>query len=207
VSLGGGVVLLLDVDGVLQFGRAGFQRAIESDYQWRDGYLAFQRDLFSDPEYQLTLVGRADFLTVADRLLVEHVRGLTAERFLERWTRENIEMNEDLIEALPALDVKAVYLATNQEPLRGAHIERSYSSFVWLAGSFVSHRMGCRKPSKAYFERILTDLNCSGRDVIFVDDADSCVAAAKEVGIRAVRFENNEQLLSDLATQLATIAT
>jgi hypothetical protein len=52
--------LLLDVDGVLQFGIPEFEEKIRR-VGWIGDYAGFQHALFTDPEYADSLVGRADF--------------------------------------------------------------------------------------------------------------------------------------------------
>ncbi|MBM2615980.1 hypothetical protein JIG36_10470 [Actinoplanes sp. LDG1-06] len=54
--------LLLDVDGVLQFPRAAFVAAIEHDYAWKSGFLAFQHELINDPAEARALVGDGELI-------------------------------------------------------------------------------------------------------------------------------------------------
>ncbi|MFK3979945.1 HAD family hydrolase [Micromonospora sp. NPDC050397] len=151
-------VLLLDVDGVLQFPDPGFVEAIEREHRWRHGYLAFQDALFDDPGYLRTLVGDGDFVRVADRVLADHVEGLTGAAFLRRWLTGNITLNHTLRDTVPDLGFGRVYLASNQEPLRGAHVELLHGDQRWVHGSFLSHRVGYRKPDPRYFAHILRTL-------------------------------------------------
>jgi HAD superfamily hydrolase (TIGR01509 family) len=194
-------VLLLDIDGVLQFPRPEFIEAIERDYRWSDGYLAFQRELFRDPEYLQTLVGEGDILAVAGRILPHHAEGLTASTFLNRWLSENIEPNQALLDLLPSLKVEQVYLASNQEPIRGTHVERLYARYGWLSGAFLSYRVGHRKPNPDYFEHLLQTIGRRPDACLFVDDAESCVAAAAKVGIPSVRFLDNDRLISEFTAR------
>jgi HAD superfamily hydrolase (TIGR01509 family) len=194
-------VLLLDIDGVLQFPRAGFVEAIERDYAWSEGYLAFQRELFRDAKYLQALTGEGDFLAVAARLLPRHVGGLTAPVFLDRWLSENIEPNDALIELIPRLTVRHVYLASNQEPRRGAHIERLYSGHSWLSGTLFSHQIGHCKPDRRYFAQVLQTIGRPADACLFIDDSESCVTAAISAGIPSIRFLDTEQLASELATR------
>lgn len=192
------VILLLDIDGVLQFPRASFFDAMERDYAWASSYGAFLGELFTDSGYLATLEGRGDFREVADRILRRHVEGLSADAFLERWAREGIEMNHALLDALPALGYDAIYLASNQEALRGALVERLYTDHAWLSGTFLSHRIGSSKPAAEYFARVLRELRCPAEACIFLDDAAPNVASAAAAGMRAAQFVDNEQALAAL---------
>ncbi|MBG6136496.1 HAD family hydrolase [Longispora fulva] len=189
--------LLLDVDGVLQFPRRPeFVDALERDHAWRDGYLAFQAELFADPEYLATLSGRADVLAVTDRLLARHAPSLTGRAFMDRWLAEDIVLNGELIAQVGELTVERVYLATNQEPIRGAHVERLHAH-PWLTGVFASWQLGRAKPDPAYFERLLDATGLPAAECLFVDDKEPLVAAARGVGLHAAHYTSNDLLLAE----------
>jgi HAD superfamily hydrolase (TIGR01509 family) len=191
--------LLLDVDGVLQFPRPEFVVAIERDYRWRRGYLAFQRELVQDPGEARSLVGDGDLLTVVRRILPRHVRGLSAEAFIERWLAENIELNHDLLDMIPRVNVERIYLATNQEPVRGARIAGLYADRSWLTGILMSHELGYRKPDGAFFDAALARIGRQPGECLFVDDKQAFVAGAVAAGLLSIQFRTNRQLAADLA--------
>lgn len=68
--------------------------------------------------------------------------------------------------------------------------------------SFVSCDMGVRKPDHAIYERAATALDIAPTALTFVDDREENCAAAREVGMRAIRFESAEQLRAELAQTL-----
>lgn len=129
-------VLLLDVDGVLQFADPDFAVRIERDYQWRFGYASFLRDLFADPGYLRTLVGAGDFLDVVAAVLARHLNDLGAAEFLERWLRENITPNQALLALLPEVRAERIVLAPCLTALAPA------------------------KPDPIYFRRLLNSVGC-----------------------------------------------
>lgn len=67
-----------------------------------------------------------------------------------------------------------------------------------LAGRFetviASSDIGVRKPDPAFFERLLAELEVAAADVLFVDDREVNVEAARDVGLRAHRFDGVEGL-------------
>lgn len=190
--------LLLDVDGVLQCHRPGFVAAIERDYAWRRGFLAFQRELTQDPGEARSLVGDGDLLTVVERILPRHVRGLKAEVFLERWLRESIQLNHELLDLIAHLTVSQIYLATNQEPRRGARIAELYADRPWLTGILVSHEIGHKKPDRAFFEEALARIGRQPQDCLFIDDNPVFVAGAVAAGLPSLQFHSNLQLVAEL---------
>ena len=186
-------VLLLDVDGVLQFHDKLLAEKFEREFIWKTKHSEFLKDLFSDPEYLLTQTGEADFLHVADRILSRHVEDLSADKYLDIWLNGNVHQNKALLDLLPELPI--AYLATNQDRHRGKFIEALYAPY--FEGTFVSYKMGVRKPSIAYFKMILQQLNINAEECTFVDDNQPNVDAGEAAGMRSILFESNDQLFAE----------
>ncbi len=191
--------LLLDVDGVLQFPRPEFIVEIERDYRWASGFLAFQRELLQDPGEERTLVGDGDLVDVVRRLLPRHVTGLSAEQFLDRWVTGNIAVNEQLLECLPQIAVAQIFLATNQEAVRGAKVRQLYAGHPAIAGILISHELRSRKPYRSFFDAVLMRVRRRAYQCLFVDDKVTYLAGAAEAGIATVHYRDNDQLLTELA--------
>jgi hypothetical protein len=83
------LILLLDIDGVLQFGRPDFEEHI-LNLGWRGSYDEFQRALFLDPEYRATLIGKADIRSVLRRMLTQFDQVIDVDVLMHQWTGENI---------------------------------------------------------------------------------------------------------------------
>jgi HAD superfamily hydrolase (TIGR01509 family) len=190
--------LLLDVDGLLQFPRPQFVTDIERDYRWAAGYLAFQQELLGDPGEARALVGEGDLITVVARLLPRHVTGLSPQQFLDRWLAENIQLNEELLALLPLLRVAQIYLATNQEPVRGRRIRQLYAGRPGVTGILLSHELGFSKPDRAFFDAALAHVGRRPDECLFVDDKPLYVAGAAEAGIPGLLYRGNTQLVTDL---------
>ncbi|WP_179855370.1 HAD-IA family hydrolase [Paractinoplanes atraurantiacus] len=190
--------LLLDVDGVLQFPRPEFVRAIERDYSWRAGYLAFQRALLADPAEARALTGDGALITLVERLLPQHVAGLSAPVFLERWVTENIAVNEELLTMLPGLPFDEIYLATNQEAVRGARVRELYSGRPGITGFLISHELRHRKPGRAFFDAALARIGRTPSECMFVDDKQQYLDGAARAGLATILYRDNAQLVADL---------
>ena len=61
-----------------------------------------------------------------------------------------------------------------------------------------SHEAGFSKPDPRIYELICTRLNVAPREMVFVDDAEACVAGACDVGIHAVRYQDNAQAIAEI---------
>lgn len=62
----------------------------------------------------------------------------------------------------------------------------------------LSHELGARKPEPACFEAVLELEGVPPEEVVFVDDAEEHVTAARSLGIEAIHFTSADQLARDL---------
>ncbi len=63
---------------------------------------------------------------------------------------------------------------------------------------FISSEMGIRKPDRAFFEHILDALGVEAESILFIDDKERNIIAAREVGMDALRCDSTQQVLPDL---------
>jgi len=192
------MILLLDIDGVLQFKHPDCEPGLIEKYEITCDFIQFQYQLFGDPEYSETLVGKLPFLPLLERKLEAAGIDADAIKFMDEWLMGRIEQNQTLLSHVAALSDTTICLATNQEPRRGAHIARHYSRFPFIEHAYMSHQIGIRKPDPDYFHHILDDLKASAEEVVFIDDHPANVEAANQAGVRGIHFKNNEQVIADL---------
>jgi HAD superfamily hydrolase (TIGR01509 family) len=192
------ISLLIDVDGVLQFGRPEFTAAMEREYEWRHGYMAFQHELLHDPAGARALLGHGDLLDVITKSLPAHVDGLKPKIFFDRWLKENIATNDELIALMPQVRVESIYIATNQEPRRADHIKALYGREPWLTGFLISSDLGYAKPDPAFFTAALAVTGRSADECLLIDDNPRYLSGAAEAGIKGILFRTNLDLAQDL---------
>lgn len=179
--------VLFDADGVLQRPLATRRDA------WRR-VLGPQGDLdgFTAAVFEaedLALAGRLDFVGLLASVLVEWNCHGTMEDALATWTMiESDSAITDIVAALRRTGVKCC-LATNQEPFRATYMSGSLEYAQLFDHEFYSCRMGLAKPAVAYFTAILSDLDVRPNEVLFIDDRQANVDAARKVGINAAIFE------------------
>ena len=65
-----------------------------------------------------------------------------------------------------------------------------------------SHEEGLQKPDPRIYELICARLGRRPSEVLFLDDVEVCVAAARAVGMRAVRFESTAQAIAEIEAYL-----
>ena len=101
-----------------------------------------------------------------------------------------------LIRALRERHVVACLTNTETEVAR---LNRERGLFRPFDRAFVSTEMGLRKPERAIFERVLTELGCAPPDVVFTDDNLENALGARAVGIRAIHYRDFEGFSKELA--------
>jgi FMN hydrolase / 5-amino-6-(5-phospho-D-ribitylamino)uracil phosphatase len=79
-------------------------------------------------------------------------------------------------------------------------VEEAVCLSRWLQWSFVSCRIGARKPSAAAYRAVLEKLGCRPEALVFVDDREDNCEGARRLGIEAVRFTDVPTLRRRLAT-------
>jgi putative hydrolase of the HAD superfamily len=61
-----------------------------------------------------------------------------------------------------------------------------------------SHEEGIAKPDRRIYELTCERLGVQPAEMIFLDDVECCVAAARESGIHAILFQNTAQAIADI---------
>jgi glucose-1-phosphatase len=73
--------------------------------------------------------------------------------------------------------------------------------FDWL---FLSHKIGFRKPDKEIFEYITSITGFAPNEIIFIDDIEEFVVAARKYGIKGILFKDINTLKKDLEAMFAS---
>ena len=174
--------LLLDADGVVQRTAAGWtDRLRDLCPDDPDGFLA---ELFAAE--QPCLAGKADFAEVLQALLTRWEVSAPVDEVLAFWTM--IEADEAVISLVDALRRQGtvVALATNQQAYRAAHMQQAMGRH--FDHTFYSCELGCTKPGAAFFTAIADALTLAPEHILFVDDHDANVEAARRCGLQAHQF-------------------
>lgn len=178
--------MLFDADGVVQM-----PHAIRRD-AWLH-VLGHERDLdeFIGAVFEAerpALEGQADFVSALSDLMTDWACIGTIDDALAIWTM--IEPDAAVVAVVKSLRRAGVHcsLATNQEPFRARFMSTTLGYSELFDQEFYSCRMGVSKPSVEYFRTILTELGVEPSRVLFIDDHQVNVAAARETGIQAVAF-------------------
>ena len=83
--------------------------------------------------------------------------------------------------------------------------EQAAYSFEDLVDDIVySHEAGMSKPDPRIYALACTRLGVRPDETVFIDDTEYCVAGAREVGLHAVRYLDNAQVINEIEVLLAS---
>lgn len=174
--------VLLDADGVLQSLPGGWSAALRP-------YVGDRADDFLralGPDEAPCLRGSGEFLEVlADLLRDFGVTRPVSEVYPAVWHDIHVEPSSvALVAELRDLGL-GVHLATNQTAGRAAYMRTALGYDDLFDESFYSCELGETKPDAAFFAAALDRLAVPAPEVLFVDDHEPNVLAAREAGLAA----------------------
>jgi putative hydrolase of the HAD superfamily len=105
----------------------------------------------------------------------------------------------ELVGRLARAGTRLALLSNCPAPMAAAIDEMSWTDLI--PDRFYSCRLGLTKPDPAIYRKVLTALGAGPGDVTFVDDRPPNVAAAAQVGLRALLFTDPATLAADLDLQ------
>lgn len=170
--------VLLDADGVTQWNREfrPRMRALLGEAVTIDELM--QRELDA-------LTGQVDFDAELTGVLAERGTGVSLEELYTVWFDTHPDPDVlALVDRVRAGGVP-VYLATNQQPARGRHMQRTLGYERHLDGQFYSFEVGLAKPDPRFFTAITNRLGVTPAEVLFIDDMPANVAGARSAGLLA----------------------
>lgn len=109
---------------------------------------------------------------------------------------ELIEGTRDIILEL-SKNYKVYYLSDNVRE-RVERINGKYSFFQWFEGGIFSHEVGVKKPHPQIYRLALEKASVHPNEAVFIDDKESCLPPAIEMGMTTILFTSPEQLRKEL---------
>ena len=183
--------VLFDADGVLQEPVEGGRERLASLCGVPSRKEEFVTDFLSAE--MPCLRGDADMADMIADVLRKWASPFSVEQAIETHTKI-VAMNPESIEVVHALRKSGVpaYLATNQHEYRARYMSEVFGYADVFDGEFYSCRLGCKKPEPEYFHTILGSLPIPAERLLFIDDREQNVAAARSVGILGVEYDIGE---------------
>ncbi len=174
--------VLFDADGVLQRRPGGWLPAVAA---YAGGRAAELLAVLNEDELA-SLRGEVDFLPDVAARLAEYGIAEDPEAFYaDIWlTIEVVPESIGVVEAVRRTG-RGVHLASNQIRRRAAYMLDHLGYADLFDELFVSAHLGVAKPSPDYFRRAVELLDADPATVLFIDDHEPNIHAARSVGLRA----------------------
>jgi len=121
--------------------------------------------------------------------------------YWERWEEMLGEANGpmiDLQQKFLAAEGYNVYALTNWSAETMPIATERYAFLHNFDGMVVSGEEKCAKPDEKIFEILLERFQLTAEKTVFIDDSLKNVDTARKMGIQAIHFRKNEQVLSEL---------
>jgi len=140
-------------------------------------------------EFWRRVIDRLGLTQTADELELEWISGY-----------ELIRGTKEIIDKLKS-NYQVWYLSDNvKERVDG--LEKAFGFLNWFDGGLFSHEVGARKPSPEIYKMVLEKTGVEAGEIIFIDDKESSLIPAEELGMHTLLFESPEKLTSDLSRVL-----
>jgi 2-haloacid dehalogenase len=131
----------------------------------------------------------------------EHAAAIAA--YHQRWPEMVAGDIPGTVQVLADLRAGGVplYALTNWSAETFAITRDRFEFLDWFDGLLVSGEERMTKPDPAIFQLLLDRFGLDPEETVFVDDSPANVAAARRLGIDAVRFTGHDQLRRELAAR------
>jgi HAD superfamily hydrolase (TIGR01509 family) len=139
--------------------------------------------------YETGHIPRQEF----QRRITEAVRFTGEEReFVEAW-EEIFTENPPMTELIRNLEPKyPLYLLSNTSDLHVDYMWRTYPVFHVFTDAVYSYRVKLFKPDRAIFEAAARQFGVNAAEMVYIDDLEKNVTAAREVGFQAFQYDYND---------------
>lgn len=190
-------VILFDLGGVLfTNGTKKFIGYLHTKYGTDKDLLKNIVDKGEIPDaYREGKIGRDEFWkAVQEKLqLPESTESLEKEWI---YGYELIEETKNIIQELTK-SYKVYFLSDNVKERVDA-INKKFNFLMWFEGGVFSHEVGIRKPNPKIYQFALEKAGVKPQETVFIDDKESALLPAKDMGITTLLFESPTQLRNDL---------
>lgn len=188
---------LFDVDGVLIDAPELFSHIYAKEY----GLAVEDFNKFFSGEFRKALTGQADLkdLIVQNRDIWKYG---SPDEILDWWFQAENFPNEELVRFIRQKRVEGlkIFLASDQEKYRARYIREEVFPDI-VDGMFVSSEVGYRKEQPEYWKEVLQRLGATGVNhlrVMYFDDGQNNVDAARAAGVQAYLFTGTSQVMEVL---------
>lgn len=183
--------IIFDADGVLVHREKYFSELLEEEYG-----VPLNKSLeFFNGEFVDCLVGKKDLKKILPKYLKDWGWEKSLEELLTYWFERESKRDEELMDYIAKLHNKGIkiYIGTNNEKYRTEYLRDKMGLGQIAHKVYGSGHVGYAKPDHNFFKFILDDQGLKKTEVLFWDDDEENVQAAKEFGIKAEVYKEFEE--------------
>ena len=172
-----------DADGVVVYPQKQFSKHLETDHGISPEMTrGFFRGVFND-----CLIGKADLKEVLPAFLGDWGWKGSVNDFIDTWLLYDHVVDACVIHLIQNLRQKGIIccLATSQETYRAAYMKMEMGFQDAFDHLFFSCEMGSQKPDQTFYLQIEKALGFEKGAILFWDDSEENVEAARQYGWRA----------------------
>lgn len=181
-------VILFDISGVLVE-----LRGLNAMLRWLDGRVTANELIgiwLASPSVRAFETGRLDAHVFASEIIAEMALPVDSAHFLReftQWPQGPMKGTFDLLKRIPAGYTRATLSNTNS--LHWPRVTDEMGLGSVFDYHFASHLTGKIKPDREAFLHVTETLNCEPQSVLFLDDTQANVDAARAAGMIAFRVD------------------
>lgn len=188
--------ILFDADGVvLNHAKIIFSEKLKADYGIEIP-LSFWKEV-----YPKTRVGKASLEVELEKKVKEWGWQKSVKKLLGYWWGPQNTINNSVLELVKKLRKQGIkcYLASDNNRYRADDLMKNILG-QYFDGGFFSCYLSCVKEDDEYYQAVLKELKLKPKEILFVDDEEENVKAARKMGLRAVfyrQFSDLEKAIHD----------
>lgn len=189
--------LLFDVDGVLVQSKEYFSQKLAREHKI-DAEQVLQ---FFNQHWESIVTGKKDLKSALSSQIESWNWQGSPDELLSYWFATEQNLNTEMHLLIKKLIDKGLscHLATNQEKYRLQHLIAHSDFSEIFENIYSSCNLGVRKPDIKFFEHIWHDLDePEKKTVLFWDDSERNVQAAKKFGFKAEKYQDHQQFMQTM---------
>jgi HAD superfamily hydrolase (TIGR01509 family) len=190
--------IFLDADGVV------LKKTIYFSTQYEERHDLPPKTLqeFFTTDFLLCQKGKADMKEVLPKYLPQWNWNGTVDSFLDEWFAYDVHLNESVEQFIRDFKQQGFRccLVSNQEKYRAVYVEEYLKKTCPLDHYLFSHMVGFRKESPEFFQKALEVLELDPSDVIYVDNDEKSIEAARTCGIHSYLYD--DEILQTLSSAM-----
>jgi len=145
--------------------------------------------------YERGTIGTLDFLKELNQRLGV---SLSLDEFRQIWT-STFQENPEMAVLLKALSERLpLYLLSNTNEEHYNHLQSSFNVARHFRELILSYQVGCSKPDARIYQEVLARSGLPPENILFIDDLEPNVKAARSLGIQTIQFTGIDNLKNDL---------